>query len=48
MPDDSLRLADLRREYARSTLDEASVIGLIIAAVVVFVSFVVGGFAAGR
>ena len=30
------------------TLDEASVIGLIIAAIVVFASFVVGGFAAGR
>lgn len=30
------------------SLDEASVIGLIIAAIVVFVSFVVGGFAAGR
>jgi len=30
------------------TLDEASVIGLIVAAIVVFASFVVGGFAAGR
>jgi hypothetical protein len=30
------------------TLDEASVIGLTIAAVVVFASFTVGGFAAGR
>ena len=29
-------------------LDEASIIGLVVAAVVVFVSFVVGGFAAGR
>lgn len=29
-------------------LEEASVIGLIVAAVVVFVSFIVGGFAAGR
>lgn len=29
-------------------LDEASIIGLIIAAVVVFASFLVGGFAAGR
>ena len=29
-------------------LDEASVIGLIVAVVVVFASFVVGGFAAGR
>lgn len=29
-------------------LDEASIIGLIVAAVVVFVSFLVGGFAAGR
>jgi hypothetical protein len=29
-------------------LDEASVIGLIVAAAVVFASFVVGGFAAGR
>lgn len=29
-------------------LDEASIIGLIVAAVVVFVSFIVGGFAAGR
>jgi uncharacterized membrane protein len=32
----------------QGTLDEASVIGLVIAAVVVFASFVVGGFAAGR
>ena len=30
------------------SLDEASVIGLIVAAIVVFASFVVGGFAAGR
>lgn len=30
------------------SLDEASVVGLIVAAVVVFVSFLVGGFAAGR
>jgi len=30
------------------TLDEASVIGLIVAVIVVFASFVVGGFAAGR
>jgi hypothetical protein len=30
------------------SLDEASVIGLIMAAIVVFVSFIVGGFAAGR
>lgn len=30
------------------TLDEASVIGLIVATIVVFASFVVGGFAAGR
>lgn len=29
-------------------LDEASIVGLIVAAVVVFVSFIVGGFAAGR
>jgi len=29
-------------------LDEASVVGLIVAAVVVFASFLVGGFAAGR
>lgn len=29
-------------------LDEASIIGLVVAAVVVFVSFLVGGFAAGR
>ena len=29
-------------------LDEASVLGLIVAAIVVFASFVVGGFAAGR
>lgn len=29
-------------------LDEASIIGLIVAAIVVFVSFIVGGFAAGR
>lgn len=29
-------------------LDEASVIGMILAAVLVFVSFIVGGFAAGR
>ena len=29
-------------------LDEASIIGLIVAAVVVFAAFVVGGFAAGR
>ena len=32
----------------QGVLDEASVVGLIIAAVVVFVSFLVGGFAAGR
>jgi len=30
------------------SLDEASVIGLVVAALVVFASFVVGGFAAGR
>jgi len=30
------------------TLDEASVVGLIVAAAVVFFSFMVGGFAAGR
>jgi hypothetical protein len=30
------------------TLDEASVVGLVVAALVVFASFVVGGFAAGR
>lgn len=30
------------------TLDEASVVGLIVAALVVFFSFLVGGFAAGR
>lgn len=29
-------------------LDEASIVGLIVAAVVVFLSFIVGGFAAGR
>ena len=29
-------------------LDEASIVGLIVAAIVVFVSFIVGGFAAGR
>lgn len=29
-------------------LDEASIVGLVVAAIVVFVSFVVGGFAAGR
>lgn len=29
-------------------LDEASIVGLVVAAVVVFVSFLVGGFAAGR
>lgn len=29
-------------------LDEASIVGLIVAATVVFVSFIVGGFAAGR
>ncbi len=29
-------------------LDEASVVGLILAAILVFVSFIVGGFAAGR
>lgn len=33
---------------AEGTLDEASVIGLIVAAAVVFVSFLAGGFAAGR
>lgn len=32
----------------QGTLDEASVIGLVVAALVVFASFVVGGFAAGR
>lgn len=30
------------------TLDEASIVGLVVAAIVVFVSFIVGGFAAGR
>jgi len=30
------------------TLDEASIVGLIVAALVVFASFLVGGFAAGR
>lgn len=30
------------------TLEEASIVGLIVAAIVVFASFVVGGFAAGR
>lgn len=30
------------------TLDEASVVGLILAAIFVFASFIVGGFAAGR
>lgn len=30
------------------TLDEASVVGMILAAILVFVSFIVGGFAAGR
>lgn len=30
------------------TLDESSVIGLVVAALVVFASFIVGGFAAGR
>jgi len=30
------------------TLDEASVVGLVVAALVVFASFLVGGFAAGR
>jgi uncharacterized membrane protein len=29
-------------------LDEASILGLVVAAIVVFVSFIVGGFAAGR
>jgi hypothetical protein len=29
-------------------LDESSIVGLIVAAIVVFVSFIVGGFAAGR
>lgn len=29
-------------------LDEASIVGMIVAALVVFVSFIVGGFAAGR
>lgn len=29
-------------------LDEASIVGMIVAAIVVFVSFIVGGFAAGR
>jgi hypothetical protein len=33
---------------AEGALDEASVLGLVVAAVVVFVSFLVGGFAAGR
>jgi hypothetical protein len=32
----------------QGTLDEASIIGLVVAAAVVFVSFIVGGFAAGR
>jgi uncharacterized membrane protein len=32
----------------QGALDEASVVGLIVAAVVVFASFLVGGFAAGR
>lgn len=32
----------------QGTLDEASVIGLVVAALIVFASFVVGGFAAGR
>ena len=32
----------------QGTLDEASIVGLIVAAVVVFAAFVVGGFAAGR
>lgn len=30
------------------SLDEASVVGMIVAAIVVFASFIVGGFAAGR
>ena len=30
------------------TLDEASIVGLIVAALIVFASFLVGGFAAGR
>lgn len=30
------------------TLEEASIVGLVVAAIVVFASFVVGGFAAGR
>jgi len=30
------------------TLDEASIVGLVVAAIVVFASFVAGGFAAGR
>ena len=30
------------------TLDEASIVGLIVAAVIVFASFLVGGFTAGR
>lgn len=33
---------------AEGTLDETNVLGLVIAAIVVFVSFLVGGFAAGR
>jgi hypothetical protein len=33
---------------AEGSLDEASTIGLVVAALVVFVSFVAGGFAAGR
>lgn len=33
---------------AEGTLDEASIVGLVMAAIVVFVSFVAGGFAAGR
>lgn len=32
----------------QGALDEASVIGLVVAALIVFASFVVGGFAAGR